>query len=87
MVLNRRAAVCVQRFYANHTRKLRVTMYADLKKMLHAIGTKVRLYKCVYGTTISFCYQDKHGNRTNSDMNQTSRTTRLVSALFMLNVS
>ena len=40
MVLMRRAAVCVQRYYAQHTRKLRIVMYKQLKEMLHAIGGK-----------------------------------------------
>lgn len=39
-VLWTRAAVCVQRANANHTRKLRVFMYAQVKEMLNAIGRK-----------------------------------------------
>ena len=40
LVLMRRAAVCVQRYYAQHTRKLRIVMYKQMKEMMSAIGTK-----------------------------------------------
>jgi len=42
MVLGRRAAVCVQRYYANHTRKLRILMYSQAKAMLRVIGRTTR---------------------------------------------
>ena len=39
--MRRYAAVCVQRYYIAHNRNLRISMFAQLKKVLHNIGRAV----------------------------------------------